>query len=122
MLGQILDQKFSDLLYEIAGYFRINEQKDFESFEVDNENLLDHNYLLYIDLAIALQDYVELDLEIAKRLFQNEKYKYYIKTNEGDDEVDLENPKNYKEVVMLENYLQTFPSLVDDWVFILSKY
>lgn len=102
-LGQILDQSFSNLLYDIAGYFKINEQNDFESLEPGDPNLESHDFLKYIDLALALEDYVEIDREVAKRLYYNEKYKRYIKTNCGDDERDLDNPNDYAYLFKLEN-------------------
>ena len=53
MLGQILDKNFINLLDEIAMYFKFNEQISFEEYESGNLLLHDHNYLKYIDLALA---------------------------------------------------------------------
>ena len=107
-MKQILDSKFEDLLTSIALYFSITEQNDFESYDVNDENLIDHNYLKFVDLTSYLIPYVPLDFEVAIRLLHIEKYKNFVRTNLNDDEIDLENPYEWKEVCLQDENLMNY--------------
>ena len=124
MLGQILNKTFINLLDDIAMYFRVNEQNDFESCELANiDSYCNHDYLKYIDLALALSDaYIELDIHLVVRLIYLSKYTCYICCNYGNDEVDLDNPNDYTGINQIlkdkEFDIENYP----DYKFILWKY
>ena len=56
MLVSVLNEKFESLLFDIANYFKINEQNDFENYELVNvDGYNNHDFLKYIDLVLAIE-------------------------------------------------------------------
>lgn len=119
MLVSVLNEKFESLLFDIANYFKINEQNDFESYELVNvDGYNNHDFLKYIDLVLAISDtHIEIDYEVAIRLARIEKYKPYLGCNFGFDDFDLSNPTEYSPINQ-----DRLNALSSNYQYILYKY
>jgi hypothetical protein len=124
MLGNILDEKFSNLLNNIVQYIRVNEQIHFEECEANqHESYESHDFLKFIDLAIYMAEtHIELDPEVAVRLMKLTKYASYIGCNYGNDLVVIERPEDYFSIKgMIVNYEEEQDNY-HNYKFVLWKY
>ncbi len=124
MLGQILDADFVKLLGDITEYFRVQEQNNFESYDInDHDNYENHDFLKYIDLALAMSDgFIKLDFEIAVRLMHLTKYAANIGCSYSANDMDFnrEDPSEYESI---EKFLVEYDGQENPgYQFILYKY
>lgn len=121
---QILSPHFVTLLDEIAQHFRVQEQKHFEEYNVTKPDMYEnHDFLKYIDLAIALAEtHIKLDQEVAIKLMLIPKYTNYVGCNYADEEIDPDNCWEYDSIQKILNLGKFNYEDYSDFKFILRKY
>lgn len=124
MLGEILNPNFVKLLDEIAQHFRVQEQNDFESYDLNlSEQYDNHAFLKYVDLSIAMADtHIELDPEVAIRLMKLSKYAPYIGCDYANRLVVKEDPETYFSIEGMIVHFEEEKDNYHNYNFVLWKY